>query len=152
MRRKALDEMESWFDRPDRGCLAILGISGVGKTFAVEDFASSRYDSVLKLDFHGHKECSELFGESRSPEDILWRLQMMHPSFRFDKGRSLLFLDNIHLCSSALSVIESLASCGTVDVIACGRLSGEDVGDVRTIRMVPMDFEEYLWAKGMSEA
>jgi predicted AAA+ superfamily ATPase len=82
-------------------------------------------------------------------------------------GRTLIFLDEIQECANARTALKSFALDGRYDVIASGSLLGIKyknkktrdrrvpksipVGYERQVTMHSLDFEEFLWARGITE-
>ena len=59
----------------------------------------------------------EIFRGDIDSDSILERINLYYPQFKAIKGKSLLFLDEIHLYPAARSSVKSLSSDGRVDVI-----------------------------------
>jgi len=76
--------------------------------------------------------------------------------------KSLIFFDEIQACSKALTALKYFAEeAPGYAVIAAGSLLGVTinrdnssypVGKIESVRMYPLDFEEYLWAMGQKNA
>ncbi len=77
----------------------------------------------------------------------------------FNPGKTLLFFDEIQSCPQARSSLKFWAQDGRFDIIASGSLLGLNyrevssfpVGYERQVEMHSLDFEEFLWAKGIGE-
>lgn len=77
----------------------------------------------------------------------------------FVKGKTLVFFDEIQECPNARTAIKFLVEDHTYDYIESGSLLGINykpvpsypVGYEEEIAMFPLDFEEFLWANGVSE-
>ena len=78
---------------------------------------------------------------------------------KFIPGQTLIFLDEIQECPEAITSLKFWTIDGRFDLIASGSLLGIDykrsssypVGYVEYLRMFGLDFEEFLWAKGVEE-
>lgn len=74
-------------------------------------------------------------------------------------GKTLLFLDEIQECPQAITALKFLAQDKRFDCIASGsmlgmaykRTSSFPVGYIDRIYMNSLDFEEFLWAKGVTD-
>lgn len=83
---------------------------------------------------------------------------MNFPNTKIEKGKTFLFLDEIGACPNARTALKTFTIDGTIDVIASGSLlslyykdvSSYPVGYERPIELYPLDFEEFLWAMGVS--
>ena len=157
MKRKIMAKLLKWKSDPDKVGLLIKGARQVGKTYIVDEFGKNEYDYYVKLDMN--IEDNRMIFNSMSAETIIKRISAKNLSFRIEKGRSLIFIDEIQNCPEAVLAIKYLVTETEADVIASGSMLGVDrnpprsypVGYVHEIRMHPMDFEEYLWAIGMPE-
>ena len=79
----------------------------------------------------------------------------------FEPGKTILVLDEIQECPDARTALKFFHLDGRYDVIGTGSLLGVrgygkepksiPVGYETTIDMSPLDFEEFLWANGISE-
>lgn len=80
----------------------------------------------------------------------------------FEAGKTILILDEIQECAQARTALKFFRIDGRYDVIGTGSLLGVKgygeqpksipVGSETTLHMNPLDFEEFLWANGISEA
>jgi len=166
LRRKVYDQLLEWKGREHKS-LVISGQRQVGKTFIVREFAKNEYDGVLELNFAENPDDKEIFQGSLSADSILQRLSVSHPDSDLVPGRTLLFLDEIQDCQEAYASLKYLTDDGRFDVIASGSMLGirmpnisdsEDQANIlipmgyeESITMYSLDFEEFLWAKGIKE-
>lgn len=162
LRRKIIDTLRAWKASHGAECLLVNGARQVGKSFAVETFGGAEYASFIKIDFVKQPELKSVFEGSLAPEDIYSRITLMVPGARLVPGETLIFLDEIQECPEARSAFKYLAQDGRYDIIGSGSLLGirfrelKDapslpVGYERQITMHPLDFEEFLWARGYTE-
>ena len=168
LRRKIYDQLLLWkakkHEKGMKECLLIKGARQVGKSYIVEQFGKENYESFISINFITQPELKKAFEGNKSPERIYSNLSILLPDIRLIPGKTLIFLDEIQNCGDARTAIKFLASDPRYDFIASGSLLGleygEDgdegvevpesipVGYESEIIMYPLDFEEYLWAKG----
>lgn len=176
LRRKAMDSLIEWKNRPGHKPLVVRGIRQCGKTFIIDRFRET-YPHSAKVTLSIDRDMARLFETSRSVDDILTALQVRDPRFDPVPGETLIFLDEIQSCRAAGAFLKEFALDGRFDVIASGSLlgvrlrndsgSGWDeergpegcdvipsvpVGYREGLRMYSLDFEEFLWAKGYRES
>ena len=162
LRRKILDFLTAWKANHGAECLLINGARQVGKSYIVEHFGKTHYDSFIKIDFIEHPDLKGVFAGPLAAEDIYSRITLNIAGARIIPGNTLLFLDEIQECPEARAAFKYLAQDGKCDVIGSGSLLGvrhkelEDapslpVGYERPITMRPLDFEEFLWAYGYED-
>lgn len=156
LKRKMLDTLRQWRATKHQECLLIKGARQVGKSFIVEQFGRE-YERYIKLDFIEQPDARDVFAGSLSAENIYRQLSLLDANIRIEPGNTLLFLDEIQECPQARTALKYLALDDRIDVVASGSLLGiayrEEqssipVGYERQMEMHPLDFEEYLWARG----
>lgn len=160
LRRKITEELIAWKNRPHKMCLLLGGARQVGKTYSVMDFAHAHYPNVIELNFKKNEAYKGIFEGSLEVDDILARISLVYPSARFIPGKTLLFLDEIQSCPRARTALKFFSLDGRFDVIASGSLLGirhkEEsslpVGYVDHLTMRSLDFEEFLWSRGYTDA
>ena len=171
LRRKIYDQLILWkvkkHEKGMKECLLIKGARQVGKSYIVEQFGKKNYESFISINFITQPELKKAFEGNKSPERIYSNLSILLPDIKLIPGKTLIFLDEIQNCGDARTAIKFLASDLKYDFIASGSLLGleygEDgdegvevpesipVGYESEIIMYPLDFEDYLWAKGYEE-
>ena len=163
LKRKMLDYLRSWRKTHHNECLLINGARQVGKSFVVNEFGTSDYKHFITLDFIVHPEYKEIFNGALDADTITSRISLYVPTARFAPHETLIFLDEFQECPQARTALKYLAQDGRYDVVASGSLLGlrfremKDapslpVGYERQVTMHPLDFEEFLWAKGYEPA
>lgn len=159
LERKMLDKLENWKKRKSKECLMVKGARQVGKTFIIEEFGKKNYDQFIEINFYQHPEYTDIFSKSLMAEEIYRGIYALIPNCKkIDKG-TLIFLDEIQCCPNAETALKFLALDDTCDVVVSGSLLGiesyetlsKPVGFVDTIEMFALDFEEFLWALGISK-
>ena len=160
-RRKITDALTEWKESGmcRRKAAVVKGLRQVGKTVAVKEFAHSNYENVVYIDFKKTVSARMAFDGDIDVDRITLRLTAVLPDARFVPGGTVIVLDEIQECARARFSIKSFVEDGRYDIIATGSLLGirgynrKDrdipVGFEHTIHMFPMDFEEFLWARGV---
>ena len=159
LKRKITDYLLRWKATHKQKCLLINGARQVGKSFIVERFGADNYESFIKLDFVEHPEYGSIFDRSLSAEDIYSNITLIIPGARIVPRKTLIFFDELQECPSARASFKYLAQDGRCDIVGSGSLLGMrfreladapslPVGYEEQITMRPLDFEEFLWARG----
>ncbi|MBR0405466.1 MAG: ATP-binding protein [Eggerthellaceae bacterium] len=162
LKRKMTNRLLSWKESHGAKCLLINGARQVGKSFIVDRFGETSYESYVKLDFVEHPEYCSIFDGPLSAERIYSNITLAVPGSHIVPGKTLVFLDEIQECPAARASFKYLAQDGRCDVIGSGSLLGMrfrelsdapslPVGYEEQITMRPLDFEEFLWARGYDE-
>lgn len=166
LKRKFYDYLVKWRREKDRECLLVNGARQVGKTFIIEEFGKTEYSSYVYINFLKNPDHKAIFENSLEPDEIYRRISLFVQDVKFVPGDTLIFLDEIQACEKARTALKFLAMDNRYDVIASGSLLGihydeEDkaseeetsipVGYEREVQMHALDFEEFLWARGVGE-
>lgn len=171
LKRKIEEELIAWKANPNRKPIVIKGCRQCGKTFIVQKFAEENYANVVYLNFMQDSDYALAFEGSKRVDDIVMNLSAMIPQSQFVANETCIIIDEIQECPAARTALKFFKMDGRYDIIATGSLlgvkgygerrnsSGNEssktsipVGYETIIDMYPLDFEEFLWANGISEA
>ena len=158
MKRKIYNELLAWKNN-QHGETAIMieGARRIGKSYIVEKFARTEYDSCLIIDFNkADKVVVEWFDSYLGDLDTLFTNLQIHYGVRLQTRKSVVVFDEVELCPRARAAIKYLVADGRYDYIETGSLISikKNVKDIvipseeECLEMHPMDFEEFLWALG----
>lgn len=158
LKRKIINTLREWKNSTDKIALLIAGARQVGKTTTIREFGQAEYKYFIEINFEKTPSAMEAFAGNRDAETIYSNLTMLGYG-PFVPGQTLLFLDEIQSCPNARTAIKFLVEDGRIDIIESGSLLGINYKDVSSfpvgfeqeIKMYPLDFEEFLWASGISE-
>lgn len=164
LKRKITDYLQKWKQDADHKPLVIKGCRQCGKTFSVLNFAYQNYKNVIYLNFVEKPKLAEAFQDSLNVDDILMNLTAIGVASKIEPGNTCLILDEIQNCPEARTALKFFKIDGRIDVIATGSLLGVKgygvhgdaptsipVGYETIVTMYPLDFEEFLWANGITE-
>lgn len=176
LRRKVENTLEQWKSTSGHKPLVIMGIRQCGKTFIVQHFAAAHYKTVVYINFIKQPERINAFVGSKDVNVILLNLSAQIQGVSFTPGDTCFIFDEIQECPEARTSLKFFKEDGRFDVIATGSLLGVQgygdekkkqrrrlvelkepginsvpVGSEDIIEMYPLDFEEFLWANGLSE-
>lgn len=162
LRRKIEQALSDWKSLPNHKPLIVKGCRQCGKTFSVLDFARKNYAHVVYLNFFENPQYASVFSDSLEVDHITMLLSaLMGREAIFEAGKTILVLDEIQDCPDARTALKFFKLDGRYDVIGTGSLLGVGgygdkepksipVGYETVIDMTPLDFEEFLWANGIS--
>lgn len=161
-RRKIYDKLLAWKEASNgKSAILIEGARRVGKSTIAEEFARNEYEDYILLDF-----ALETNDVRRNFEDNIGDLDTFFRNLFIIKGKELsarkavIILDEIQLFPLARQAIKYLVADGRFDYIETGSLISikKNVKEIlipseeEKLKMYPMDFEEFLWAKGNTAA
>ncbi len=156
--RKIQTALAAWKASTHKKCLVLQGARQVGKTFAVERFGKTSYQEVLSINFKETPSAASIFKGDLSIDAMITALRFRHPDLAISPESTLLFFDEIQECPEAITSLKFWTADGRYDVIASGSMLGIDykrpssypVGYVDYLTLTGLDFEEFLWAQGVS--
>ena len=158
LKRKIVTEIEGWHNTSRNKALLLTGARQVGKTTAVREFAKTHYKHFIEINFVKHPIARQAFDGELSTRAIVSNLSAMGFG-PFEEGRTLIFFDEIQECPNARTAIKFLVEEHKYVFIESGSLLGINykqvpsypVGYEIELSMFPLDFEEFLWAKDISQ-
>lgn len=163
LKRKIEEKLLEWKNTEGHKPLIIKGCRQCGKTFSVLDFAHKYYKNVVYLNFFTNPDYASVFSGSLEIDHIIMLLSaLLGKEATFEAGETVLILDEIQDCPDARTALKFFKLDGRFDVIGTGSLLGVKgysneepksipVGYETVMDMYPLDFEEFLWANGISE-
>ena len=156
LQRKVFQTLEKWHQSGCKKAALLYGARQVGKTTSVRAFAAAHYAHFVEVNFIKSPLAKRAFDGELSTQQIVTNLSAMGFG-PFVKGETLVFFDEIQECPNARTAIKFLVEDHNFDYIESGSLLGIQykqvtsypVGYEQQINVFPMDFEEFLWAKGI---
>lgn len=161
LRRKALDRLMKWKERPSHKSLLIKGQRQVGKTFILKEFAKT-YETSAYIDLSNNADMRAAFDGDIDVDDIVTSIEISNPGLELRPGNCLIILDEIQSYPRARTSLKTFTIDRRYDVIASGSLLDVRMGSTSDTSLIPvgyeehmrmygLDFEEFLWGKGYSE-
>ena len=159
LKRKIDALLADWAANEEHMPLIIKGARQIGKTEAISYFAGQHYRNVIAINFVLQKEYRSIFADGYEVNAILRNISFLNPALKLEPGNTLIFFDELQACPDCATSLKAFGLDGRYDVICSGSLMGinykeiesNSVGFKEDITMYPLDFEEYLWAKGYSD-
>ncbi|MDR2712425.1 MAG: ATP-binding protein [Clostridiales bacterium] len=155
MERKISENLISWKNKTRRMPLLLYGARQVGKTHIIREFGARHYKNTAYFNLETNQTLSSYFRENIEPERIL-RFLETETQERIMPGDTLIIFDEIQSCPRALTSLKyfnektpehHIISAGSLLGVAINREQYSfPVGNVDSLTLFPMDFEEFLWA------
>ncbi|MCM1198028.1 MAG: AAA family ATPase, partial [Clostridium sp.] len=155
--RKIYSRLLAWKKKNGRTALLIEGARRIGKSTIVGEFARREYKSFILVDFNNlSKAVKEAFDNYLGDFDTLFMLLASAFGTQLYRRESLIVFDEVQKYPKVRQAIKYLVADGRYDYIETGSLISirENVKDItipseeESVKMFPMDFEEFLWAAG----
>ena len=146
-------ELIRWKDDTDRQPLMIRGARQVGKSSVVRYF-SGQFSNFVEVNFEQDAAVKSIFESNLNPQSICEKLSVF-----YDKpivaGETLLFLDEIQTCISAISALRfffeqypqlHVIAAGSLLEFALAELPSFGVGRVSSLYLYPFSYGEFIQA------
>ena len=161
LKRKIDKTLLDWKNTPCHSPLIIKGCRQCGKTYSVRQFAKKHYKNEVYLNFFKNPDYTSIFEGSLEVDNLIMMMSaLLGSSAIFEAGETVIILDEIQDCPEARTALKFFKEDGRFDVIGTGSLLGVKgygkqpksipVGSETIIEMHPLDFEEFLWANGIT--
>jgi len=135
--------------------LLVYGARQVGKTYSILEFGKQHYKNIAYFNLETNRLVSSYFADNIEPTRIL-RFLESETREKIVPGETLIIFDEIQTCERALTSLKyfneltpeyHIISAGSLLGVAVNREQYSfPVGNVDSITVFPMDFEEFLWA------
>ncbi len=160
MERSIEQELKAWKHASLRYPLLLRGARQVGKTYVVEKFGTTEFDSLEMFNFEAQPEAVACF-ESLNPVEIVQRLELLCKR-PIRAGKTLLFLDEIQACPKAIVALRyfkekmpELHVIGAGSLLEFALIQGKfsfPVGRVQFMYLRPFSFHEFAKALNLGGA
>lgn len=163
LKRKIEAILQEWKLQKGHNPIVIKGCRQCGKTWSVMHFAKQNYKYVAYINFFENPAYTTIFDGSLVIDDIVMYMSaFLSKDIKFEAGHTCIVLDELQECPKARTALKFFKMDGRYDVICTGSLLGirgyreqtasVPVGYETEMMMYPLDFEEFLWANGISTA
>ena len=157
--RKIEKLIETHLKADDSRILLVDGARQVGKTYIIRYVGKKLYNNFIEVNMAEDSIGDKSFANTNTIEDFYFALSMIAGSKMREKENTLVFIDEIQAYPYLLTMLKFLADDNRYTFIASGSLLGVTlsettsipIGYIRKVRMYPLDFEEFIYANGMSE-
>ncbi len=157
--RKIESTIETHLKSSSSKILLIDGARQIGKTYIIRHVGNRLFSNFIEVNMVEDSLGERLFAKTRTIEDFYLQLSMLSGSQMQEKSNTLIFIDEIQAYPHLLTLLKFLSQDNRFTFIASGSLLGVTLsqttsipmGSIRTIRMFPLDFEEFLYANGMNQ-
>ena len=150
LKRKIEKDIQEWI-RNDNRALMIYGVRQAGKTFIIRKCLEDNNCDYVEFNLIEQPEIVTILENSTGTDDLLTKLSL-YSSRTIKPGETFIFLDEIQKYKDILTRIKFLVDDGRCRYIMSGSLLGVEitnlrsapVGYLKTLKMFPLDFEEFL--------
>ncbi|MBO6118502.1 MAG: ATP-binding protein [Bacteroidales bacterium] len=159
MKRTIIQDLINWKQSQDRKPLILLGARQVGKTYILKQFGKQEYENVAYINCDNNALVQNLFAEDYNMERIILSIGAITGE-NIKKNKTLIIFDEIQELPKGLSALKYFCEdAPDYHVAVAGSLLGITlhygesfpVGKVNILNLYPMNFEEFLLAKGKNQ-
>lgn len=156
MERKLYKQLLEWKNSEQYKPLILNGVRQCGKTYLLKEFGKNEFQSLAYVSCDKNEELKNLFSEGFQVKNIIRGISAL-TGVDVVRGKTLIFLDEVQAFPMALESLKyfceeapdyHIAVAGSLLGIALHQGVSFPVGKVTTLQLFPMDFEEFLMAKG----
>lgn len=155
MKRLIYNELLEWKKSATHKPLVLLGVRQVGKTYILKEFGQNEFPEMVYINCHKDAFAPILFRDLDASR-IISEIES-HYNVDIKEGGTFVFFDEIQEVKNGLASLKYFCEDHpALHVAVAGSLLGismrEDesypVGKIKTLRLYPMTFSEYLMALG----
>ena len=160
MKRIGLQQLSEWKNKRDRKPLILNGARQVGKTWLLREFARREYKKEAYVVCRKNELAKQIFTQDFDVNRILRALRAL-TGVDITPNDTLIILDEVQDIPEAIEALKyfceeipeyHIAVAGSLLGISLHEGISYPVGKVNEINIYPMNFDEFLMAKGESEA
>ena len=123
MFRKIEQKFIEWRQNPNKKALLVTGARQIGKTYLTRRFGKSHYEKFIEINFLTQPSAAEIFKGDLNADTLIMNLTAFLNT-SLERGKTLVFFDEIQECPNARTAIKFLVDDGRFDYIESGSLLG----------------------------
>ena len=159
LERKFTSFLESFLLEEPNKILLVNGARQIGKSYLIRYVGKKLFRHFVEINLKEDIEGDKVFADVHTTTDLYMRLSNFYSSPLGDKTDTLVFLDEIQSYPHLMTMLKFLNGESRYRFIASGSQLGValsetpsvPLGSVTIEQMYPLDFEEFLWATGVSK-
>lgn len=158
LQRKFTTVLEQFLTEKQNKILLVNGARQIGKSYLIRYVGKRLFTHFVEINLKEDKEGEQVFASVHTTNDLYMRLSNYYSKPLGNKSNTLVFLDEIQSYPHLMTMLKFLNQEGKYRFIASGSQLGValsqtpsvPLGSVEIRQMFPLDFEEFLWATGIS--
>lgn len=159
LERKFTQFLEHFLMEEPNKILLVNGARQIGKSYLIRFVGHKLFPHFVEINLKEDKEGDRVFADVHTTNELYMRLGNYYPKPLGDKSNTLVFLDEIQSYPHLMTLLKFLNQESRYRFIASGSQLGValsetpsvPLGSVTIEQMYPLDFEEFLWATGISK-
>ncbi|PIN29051.1 ATP-binding protein [Prevotella intermedia] len=159
LERKFTSFIERFLQEEPNKILLVNGARQIGKSYLIRHVGQKMFRHFVEINLKEDIEGDKVFADVHTTTDLYMRLSNFYSSPLGNKTDTLVFLDEIQSYPHLMTMLKFLNQESRYRFIASGSQLGValaetpsvPLGSVTIEQMYPLDFEEFLWATGISK-
>ncbi len=156
MERKIYKQLLEWKNSEFHKPLILNGVRQCGKTYILKDFGKNEFQNLAYISCDRNEELKEVYANGFQVKNLLRGISAL-TGVDVVPGKTLIVFDEVQAFPIVLESLKyfcedapeyHIAVAGSLLGIALHKGVSFPVGKVTTLQLYPMDFEEFLIAKG----
>jgi predicted AAA+ superfamily ATPase len=156
MERKAVATLINWKNSKNRKPLLIYGARQVGKTWLMKQLGEKEFENTVYVNFEKEISLRSIFEQDYQPQRIIKILETYFVQTIIPR-KTLVIFDEIQEAKGGLTSLKyfreemqnlHVIGAGSLLGIALEKETSFPVGQVTFLNLYPLDFNEFLMAKG----
>ncbi len=160
LKRKIDTFFANWKNDINHNPLIVKGARQIGKTESILHFAKQNYKNVIYINFVFDIKFKAILNDGYNAKDVIKNISFIDPKLIFEPNNTIIIFDEIQELPDIATTLKSFKIDGKYDVICSGSMLGinykkihsNSVGYKTDYTMYSLDFEEFLWSLGYSQA
>lgn len=159
LERKFTSVIEDYLLNNTDKILLVNGARQIGKSYLIRYVGKKLFTHFIEINLKEDSQGDKIFESVRTTDDLYMRLGNYYTKPLGDKKDTLIFLDEIQSYPHILTMLKFLnqerryrfIASGSELGIALSQTPSVPLGSISIKQMYPLDFEEFLWATGVSK-
>ena len=159
LERKFTQFLEHFLMEETNKILLVNGARQIGKSYLIRYVGQKLFSHFVEINLKEDKEGDQVFADVHTTQDLYIRLSNYYSEPLGDKMDTLVFLDEIQSYPHLMTMLKFLnqesryrfIASGSQLGVALSQTTSVPLGSVTIEQMYPLDFEEFLWATGISK-
>ena len=159
LKRKIETVLENYYANDPGKILLVDGARQTGKSFIIRETAGKHFQNFVEINLFEDKHGARIFADVDTVDKFNMAVSLASgPLSKADKENTIIFLDEIQEYPDLLPLLKFINMKGKYRYIGSGSALGVELsktssipmGSIMIERLYPLDFEEFLWAMGVS--
>jgi len=159
LERKFTSFLERFLNEEPNKILLVNGARQIGKSYIIRYVGQRLFSHFVEINLKEDKEGEQVFADVHTTNDLYMRLSNYYSKPLGNQSDTLVFLDEIQSYPHLLTMLKFLnqekryrfIASGSQLGVALSQTPSVPLGSVTIRQMYPLDFEEFLWATGVSK-